>query len=240
MHFFLVPADPVLSAINSSELWSKLGPAIGVILFILLIGHFVAAKLLIPGASVRRVLGAFFVHIAFAAIMIPVSLFFSLAGVGPLGIASLVIILIGGAVTAGIYKVGVGRGIIYNFAVLLAITGIAWGSSKVLESEYNPLVYFYGKKPESATQGQASSENGASGQSASTSAHKPSSFYATSQEAQAAAMKQYPELGQAGSAFNKRFLEKHRVYKEQNHSVLNSPDWPISVAREVAAELKAP
>jgi hypothetical protein len=61
--------------------------------------------------------------------------------------------------------------------------------------------------------------------------------FATLQEAQAAAVRRYPDLGKAGSPFNQRFLEKHAAYKAKNDPILNSPDWPMHIATEVAGDL---
>ena len=206
--------------------WSKMGLpiaiAIGILLVYLLLGHFIAAKLLISDWTVGRVLAALALHIILAAIMIPVNLFLALAGPAGIGLAGILVIIVAGAITAGIYKVSIARGIVYDFAVVFAVAGLGWATGQLVESKYSPLPYIFGKGADATADG------------------KPVPAYATSQEAQAAAVERYPELGKAGSAFNTRFLEKHRVYREKNDPLLQSPNWPLTIAKEVADELKVP
>jgi hypothetical protein len=205
--------------------------ALGAILVLTLIGHLIAAKILIPNPTGGQIFGAFLLHVIFAVIVIPLNLLVSLAAPGLLAISGILVILVAGAITAGIYKVSVGRGIIYDLVVVFAVAGIAIGLGQLVESKYSPLNYLVRKDgPVETGEGPGS---GAATQEAST-----AQSYGSSQEAQAAAIKQYPDLGKAGSAFNLRFLEKHRVLKERNDPVLKTPGWPVVLAREVAGELK--
>ena len=75
--------------------------------------------------------------------------------------------------------------------------------------------------------------------SAESSANDAPQNFASLQEAQAAAVRRYPELGKAGSTFNQRFLQKHAAYKAKNDPILSSLDWPMKIAAEVAGELSA-
>lgn len=55
-------------------------------------------------------------------------------------------------------------------------------------------------------------------------------------DAQREATRRFPELSVAGSDLNKRFLEKVEEYKRQRPDFFQSIDWPIKLAREVAAK----
>lgn len=66
-------------------------------------------------------------------------------------------------------------------------------------------------------------------------AEKPE--FATQKDAQAAAVKKFPELGVAGSPFNKAFLEKHAKLKSEGSPILSTPGWPMKLAEEVASEI---
>ena len=66
-------------------------------------------------------------------------------------------------------------------------------------------------------------------------AEKPE--FATQKDAQAAAVKKFPELGVAGSPFNKAFLEKHAKLKSDGAPILSTPGWTMKLAEEVASEI---
>jgi hypothetical protein len=63
--------------------------------------------------------------------------------------------------------------------------------------------------------------------------------FATVQDAQAAALARYPDLGKPDSAFNRRFIEKHAAYRAKSDAILNGTDWPMKIANEVAMEVSA-
>lgn len=48
------------------------------------------------------------------------------------------------------------------------------------------------------------------------------------------AVRLYPALGVAGSTFNKRFLALHKKYRTERPAYFRDPDWPMTLAREVA------
>ena len=48
------------------------------------------------------------------------------------------------------------------------------------------------------------------------------------------AIRLYPALGVAGSPFNTRFLELQKKYAAERPDYFRDPDWPITLAREVA------
>ena len=63
--------------------------------------------------------------------------------------------------------------------------------------------------------------------------------FATAPEAQQEAIRLYPALGIAGSEFNRAFLARHKQYQEQQPDFLRDPNWPITLAHEVASTLKS-
>ena len=58
--------------------------------------------------------------------------------------------------------------------------------------------------------------------------------------AQAAAMKKYPSLGVAGSAFNREFLARVQRARTETPGLFDDPSWPLSLADEVARALPQP
>src|SRR3954466_6576672 len=56
-------------------------------------------------------------------------------------------------------------------------------------------------------------------------------------QAQAEAVKRFPELGQEGSLFRQAFLERTAKYRRESPAVLERPGWPLKLAEEVAAAL---
>jgi hypothetical protein len=60
---------------------------------------------------------------------------------------------------------------------------------------------------------------------------------ATVQEWQAKAVEKYPELGVAGSPFNKRFLDAYRERQKADANFLKNPRWPLFLADEIAAQM---
>lgn len=50
------------------------------------------------------------------------------------------------------------------------------------------------------------------------------------------AVRQHPELGVAGSRFNRAYLERHRQYQRERPSYFNDNAWPVTLADEIAAE----
>ena len=56
----------------------------------------------------------------------------------------------------------------------------------------------------------------------------------SSQDAQRAAIKRYPELGVAGSKFNLDFVARHKLYEKTRPDYFHDPSWPTHLADEVA------
>lgn len=56
----------------------------------------------------------------------------------------------------------------------------------------------------------------------------------TTAEAQAEAVRRYPQLGLASSPLNHAFLEKYQQLKASNSSQLQDPTWPLHLARDLA------
>ena len=62
--------------------------------------------------------------------------------------------------------------------------------------------------------------------------------FATIADAQQEAIRLYPSLGVAGSDFNRAFLARHKQYQQERPDFLRDPNWPITLAKEVASTLK--
>lgn len=52
------------------------------------------------------------------------------------------------------------------------------------------------------------------------------------QESQREAVRLYPELGVAGSKFNREFIARHARYKKERPGYFLDPTWPVSLAQE--------
>ena len=63
---------------------------------------------------------------------------------------------------------------------------------------------------------------------------EPALQFATELEAQKAAVLLYPELGVAGSVFNKAFVAEVHRRKQTNPDFFRSTDWPVQLANEMA------
>jgi hypothetical protein len=49
---------------------------------------------------------------------------------------------------------------------------------------------------------------------------------------------QFPDLGKAGSEFNKKFVEGYNQLRESNSPKLESPQWPFALATQISQELR--
>jgi outer membrane protein assembly factor BamB len=56
-------------------------------------------------------------------------------------------------------------------------------------------------------------------------------------QAEQAVLKQYPDLGVPGSPFNHAFISKVEEARQIHPELLKNPNWPVIIAREVAATL---
>jgi hypothetical protein len=62
----------------------------------------------------------------------------------------------------------------------------------------------------------------------------PELKFASVAEAKAEAVRQYPELGIAGSEFNLAFLERYQIYRMQKPEYFQDPAWPLRLAEEIS------
>ena len=67
----------------------------------------------------------------------------------------------------------------------------------------------------------------------------PAKRFATTAEAQQEAIRLFPTLGVAGSDFNRAFLARHKQYQQEQPDFLRDPNWPVTLAREVASTLNS-
>jgi hypothetical protein len=63
----------------------------------------------------------------------------------------------------------------------------------------------------------------------------PSPHFATVAEAQAEAVKRYPQLGVAGSQFNIQFVALYKRYQQERPAMFQDNSWPLQLAEEIAA-----
>jgi hypothetical protein len=66
-----------------------------------------------------------------------------------------------------------------------------------------------------------------------------SEFDAKYEQAQARAVKEFPELGVAGSLFNAEFLARVRALKSEDIRYFSNPEWPYDLAKRVSESLRA-
>ncbi len=62
--------------------------------------------------------------------------------------------------------------------------------------------------------------------------------YATTAFAQAEAVRKYPPLGQADSAFNREFVNRFNRYETEQPDFFKDPAWPVVLANQVAKYLR--
>jgi hypothetical protein len=202
----------------------------GILFLILILPHWIAAKMLAPRPTAGRVIGAAFFQGLFAvAAFVGVLLLGIAFGQGMFLISGIFVIILSSLVSAGIYGFGFGRGLLYNILVVVAFIGITWTVNKLAED--GPLARLL-KRPGDLKSAKTNTETPEAG--------KTETHYSTVQEAQAAAIQRYPDLGKAGTPFNQRFLEKHKRYQAETPDVLVASDWPMRIAAEVAGELGVP
>ena len=71
------------------------------------------------------------------------------------------------------------------------------------------------------------------------STHEKSFFTIQYEASQARAVREFPELGVAGSAFNSEFLARVKVLKTEDVRYFNNPDWPYDLAVRVNEILRS-
>jgi hypothetical protein len=202
-----------------------------IILFVLLLlPHWIAAKLLAPRPTVWLVIAAAFLQIVFSVGAAFVTLvFLAMGGAGAMALVFVVVLVLSALITAGIYGFGLGRGFVYNLLVACLCAAMGWAVEQAGQAGvFEPI---FGKQDSLEKSAGSPTENASDAQAP---------RFANSQEAQAEALRRYPDLGKSGSAFNQRFLEKHKRYQKEKPDVLSGNDWPILIATEVATELGVP
>jgi uncharacterized membrane protein YeaQ/YmgE (transglycosylase-associated protein family) len=208
-----IVADVTLKDVSglSGTTWLQLS----VVLILSVLVHAIAARILMENWSAGRILAAFLVGAVYTVVAVFIILTGALGGPFVFFFVLLIMILVAGAITARIYQCGLGRGVLYNIAVSV-LGSIA---DRAIVGEKGVLAELFKEEAPVAEVAQQ---------------------FRSPQEAQQAALLRYPQLGQANSPFNTRFLEKHRTMKQNQDPLLSTADWPMILAREVAAELGVP
>jgi hypothetical protein len=63
---------------------------------------------------------------------------------------------------------------------------------------------------------------------------RPANYAEAVNAAQREAVRRYPELGRAGTPFNSRFVAMHRQRRFEEPAFFLDPNWPVTLADEVA------
>jgi hypothetical protein len=206
----------------------------GLLVLILLFSNIVAAKVFVPKANTLHLLAASVLQVVFVGCLVVTVMLIPVHGWTAVGITAAVIFVIWALVNGGIYR--------FPFPVSLGYTAIAaiamglalWGFHLFVEVGYfQRITGWKWKSPILEIKGRMNTGTKMVEKSGSRS-------FSTVEEAQAAAVQRYPELGVAGSVFNQRFVEKYNHYKANAPGFLATPNWPWLVAAQVAAELGQP
>lgn len=67
----------------------------------------------------------------------------------------------------------------------------------------------------------------------------PSKKTVSVEESKQEAVRRYPDLGVAGSRFNREFVARYQRYQRENTSFLENASWPIRLAEEIATSIGA-
>ena len=214
----------LFAVINWDDAQTQTAIATGILFLLLLLPHFIAAKMLAPRPTALRIFATAVLQVIFVfGASFVVFTLLVLGGAGVSGFAGLFVFILSALVTAGIYGFGFGKGVVYNVLVVLLFAGIWWGLNMAGQAGLlDPLLGKRASSPVAKT------------------AEDQLRRFATVKEAQDAALSRYPDLGVAGSPFNQRFVEKHKRYQTEKPDMLASADWPWRLAQEVAAELGTP
>ena len=253
-------ADLLLAELPSlDKLDARLAVVLGVALMVFVLPHWLAARALAPEPTLGRVVATALIQLAAVLVSIAAQGYaLSIFGSSGAALAGIVLVLIFALITAAIYEFGFVRGLAYNAIVAAFVLGAGWAADRMFYRDQGGLVAkIWGAPPAAAeaptpappppssTTKPVPIATNLSGGTTPAAASLPKLLppvtprYATVQDAQAAAIARYSDLAKAGSPFNQRFLEKHAAYKAKNDPILNSPDWPMVIATEVAGEVAA-
>lgn len=201
-----------LADINWSEINRDWLLPIGIALLILFVPHVIAAQIVAPKTPFWKVPVACVLQIVFL-IMVVMALAVMVA-FGPwyLAAAGAIVFVLSSLVTTGIYMFGFPRGLGYNLIVVALAAGLSYGLVKVYGTE--PAKRFV---VHSALKWQSRN-------------------FTSETAAQSAAVRRFPPLGYSGTAFNQRFLQLNKQYRETRPSLFRSHGWPWVIAGEVAYE----
>jgi tetrahydromethanopterin S-methyltransferase subunit G len=205
----------------------------GLVFGILLLPHILAAVTLATNRTGLRILSAILLHT-----LICVGTLFgrwTYEVIDPTKVWMVVVaaFILTASTMAWTYRFNIGRGFLYAIIVNLLSVLIF----RVIEpmAQSTMLAPYFGK--EAVAEGKA---GGGEGNGIQPVPPRTVQTFVSVKAAQAAAMHRYPDLGKSGSAFNQRFLEKHKRYQSERPDVLLSNEWPMLIAIEVANELGVP
>ena len=210
-----VPALPFLLEINWSNIATQYVLPVCVLLLIFLVPHIVAAQIFAPKTNILFVIAACVMQLLFILLVVWIIVILTVAGRWYVVAGGVLVFVMSALLITGIYRFEFVKGLGYSAVALLLITGLTWA-----------LVKFY---PEMMYR-RIGAPIGLHG------IRFVAGFHKSEAEARVAAVKQYPELGVAGSDFNRRFLAKVAKYRAERPEELRSPGWPLVIAGEVGLE----
>ena len=213
--FAAVPVYPLLAEINWSAVTLDYLLPIGVLLLIFLVPHVLAAQVFTPKSNFLLVIAACLMQLLFILLVVWIVAVLAVAGIWYLIAGALVVFAMSALIITGIYRFEFVKGLGYS-AMALILSAVLGGAIV----KFYPEVVFRRIATPIAMQG----------------IRWAASFHKKEEDAQRAAVKQYPELAVAGSDFNRRFLAKVAKYRAERPSELKSPGWPMVIAAEVGFE----
>ena len=208
----------VLAAAAGNDWLNDYVLPIGIALLIFLVPHIVAAQIFAPKTNLLLVLAACIMQVLFIVLVAWIFFVLAIGGWLYVAIGGLIVFIMSALVITGIYRFEFVKGLGYNAFALILLVGIAWGLIKVHpEAMYRRI---------GAPLAMHLIRVGAS-------------FQKTEEAARREAVKNYPDLGVAGSEFNRRFLIKVAKYRSERPDDLRSPGWPLVLANEVGLDVLA-
>ena len=226
-------STPSLAAIFSPEVTQQI-VGWGLLVLCLLLSNIVAAKIFAPEAKTLVLLAASLLQVVFVSALIVTLTLSRIHGWVAVVIAALVVFVIWALANGGIYRFPFPSSLGYTAIAAVVIVTVVTGFHFFVEAGYFERVTSWKwKSPVRAFADQMEA-------SAKVMKISGSRNFATVEEAQAAAVKRYPDLGRTGTEFNRRFVEKYNHYKTNAPNFLNTPNWPWLLAAQVAAEIGRP
>jgi hypothetical protein len=206
----------------------------GLLILVLLFSNIVAAKVFEPKANTLHLLASSVLQIVFVVALVITLMLSPVHGWTSAAIAAAIVFIIWALVNGGIYRFPFPTSLGYTAIAAVAMGLAVWGFHLFVEVGYfQRMTGWKWKSPVREIKGRMTF-------GAKVAANSANQNFATVEEAQAAAIQRYPDLGKSGTDFNRRFIQKYNHYKANAPTFLETPNWPWLVAAQVAAEMGQP